>query len=199
MELTTLKASLRSQTAGRTNGRLRKQGHVPAIYYGKGQEPVAITIDAVELRKVLAPGKRYTLLNLEIDGKGGHPAIVHDYQKDNLSQEITHIDFLRITTEDKVRVRVQVKLEGLPVGVKTEGGTLSQESRYLNMWTFPNRIPASIVLDINEVRAGTTCYAKDLQLPEGAELASVPRLVIYSISKARVKEDKDEKKDEKKK
>jgi Ribosomal protein L25 (general stress protein Ctc) len=74
MELTTLKATSRVLVANRDNARLRKAGQIPAVYYGKGMEALNITVSDIDLRKVLAPGKRYTLLDLEIDGKAGNPA-----------------------------------------------------------------------------------------------------------------------------
>ena len=96
MELTTLKATSRVLGANRENKRLRKAGQIPAVYYGKGTETVNISVSEIDIRKVLAPGKRYTLLDLEIDGKAGNPAVIYNYQKDAISQKFVHIDFLKI-------------------------------------------------------------------------------------------------------
>ena len=77
MELTTLKATSRVLGANRENKRLRKAGQIPAVYYGKGTEALNISVSAIDVRKILAPGKRYTLLDLEIDGKAGNPAVIY--------------------------------------------------------------------------------------------------------------------------
>ncbi len=190
MELTTLKATSRVLGANRDNARLRKAGQIPAVYYGKGAEAVNVTVSEADLRKVLAPGKRYTLLDLEIDGKAGNPAVVYNYQKDALTQKIIHVDFLKIDETTKVKVRIPVKLNGLPVGVKTQGGTFAQQNRYIQLAAVPAKIPTVVEMDISEFPAPTTFYAKDLKLDEGVELACTPRVVIFNITaKRKSKED----------
>jgi len=199
MQLTTLKAESRQLSDSRATARLRKQGQVPAVYYGQGQEPMHVSVDAIALRDVFAVGKRYTLLDLEIDGKTGNPALVYDYQKDALSQKITHLDFLRINDDSMVKIRVAVRLEGLPIGVKTEGGLLQQEKRYLNLFCKPTEIPKEILINVDNFKSGITFYAKELDLGS-AKLASQPKTVVFTITKGR-KEEKEAapKKDEKKK
>ena len=182
MELTTLKATSRVLVANRDNARLRKAGQIPAVYYGKGMEALNISVSDIDLRKVLAPGKRYTLLDLEIDGKAGNPAVVYNYQKDAISQKIIHIDFLKIAEDSMVKVRVPVKLSGLPIGVKAQGGLFSQETRYLMLAAKPACIPTILDMDISEFGTNITFYAKDFKLPEGVELASGPRTVIFTIT-----------------
>ena len=189
MELTTLKATSRVLGANRENKRLRKAGQIPAVYYGKGTEALNISVSAIDVRKILAPGKRYTLLDLEIDGKAGNPAIIYNYQKDAISQAIDHIDFLKIDEATPVKVCVPVKLSGLPVGVKTQGGVMAQETHYLMLSAKPTCIPTVLNLDISDFETNVTFYAKDFKLPEGVTLASVPRTVIFSISSKSKKKD----------
>ena len=185
MELTTLKATSRVLGAGsREMQRLRKTGMIPAVYYGKGIEPVSVAVSADDVRKVLVPGKRYALLDLEIDGKAGNPVIIYDYQKDAISQKITHIDFLKIEENSPVKVVVPVTLSGIPVGVKAEGGMLSQISRKLKLSVLPTKIPSVLTVDVSACHAGTTFYAENMELGD-AKLVSKPRTVIFTISKAR--------------
>lgn len=185
MELTTLKATSRVLGASsREMQRLRKTGMIPAVYYGKGIEPVSVAVSADDVRKVLVPGKRYALLDLEIDGKAGNPVIIYDYQKDAISQKITHIDFLKIEENSPVKVVVPVTLSGIPVGVKAEGGMLSQISRKLKLSVLPTEIPSVLTVDVSACHAGTTFYAENMELGD-AKLVSKPRTVIFTISKAR--------------
>lgn len=185
MELTTLKATSRVLGASsREMQRLRKTGMIPAVYYGKGIEPVSVAVSADDVRKVLVPGKRYALLDLEIDGKAGNPVIIYDYQKDAISQKITHIDFLKIEENSPVKVVVPVTLSGIPVGVKAEGGMLSQISRKLKLSVLPTKIPSVLTVDVSACHAGTTFYAENMELGD-ANLVSKPRTVIFTISKAR--------------
>lgn len=182
MKLTTLKATSRVSGSSRATARLRKAGEIPATYYGKGQESVSISVNAIDVSKILAPGKRYTLLDLEIDGKAGHPAVVYTFQKDNIANKVTHIDFLKIDDKTPLKVRIPVVLKGLPVGVKTDGGLLAQESHYIFLSADVNKIPSKIEIDISDFHAGTTYYAKELALPEGNTLASPLRTVVFTIS-----------------
>lgn len=185
MELTTLKATSRVLGAGsREMQRLRKTGMIPAVYYGKGIEPVSVAVFADDVRKVLVPGKRYTLIDLEIDGKAGNPVVIYDYQKDAISQKITHIDFLKIEENTPVKVVIPVALSGIPVGVKAEGGMLSQISRKLKLSVLPTKIPSVLTVDVTACHAGTTFYAENMDLGD-AVLVSKPRTVIFTISKAR--------------
>lgn len=185
MELTTLKATSRVLGAGsREMQRLRKTGMIPAVYYGKGIEPVSVAVSADDVRKVLVPGKRYALLDLEIDGKVGNPVVIYDYQKDAISQKITHIDFLKIEENSPVKVVVPVTLSGIPVGVKAEGGMLSQITRKLKLSVLPTKIPSVLTIDVSACHAGTTFYAENMDLGD-AVLVSKPRTVIFTISKAR--------------
>ena len=185
MELTTLKATSRVLGAGsREMQRLRKTGMIPAVYYGKGIEPVSVAVSADDVRKVLVPGKRYSLLDLEIDGKAGNPVVIYDYQKDAISQKITHIDFLKIEENSPVKVVVPVTLSGIPVGVKAEGGMLSQITRKLKLSVLPTKIPSVLTIDVSACHAGTTFYAENMDLGD-AVLVSKPRTVIFTISKAR--------------
>ena len=94
---------------------------------------------------------------------------------------IEHIDFLKIDEASPVTVRVPVMLEGLPIGVKNEGGLFSQITRFVKLNAVPEKIPANVKLDISAFHAGVTFYAKDLKL-EGVELASPARTVIFTIS-----------------
>ena len=185
MELTTLKANSRVSGAGsRIVNRLRKSGQIPAVYYGKGSESVSVAVSAADVRKVLAPGKRYTLLDLEIDGKAGNPAIIYTYTKDPISGEITHIDFLKIEENTPVKVVIPVTLSGIPVGVKAEGAILAQQNRRLKLSVVPSQIPSVINIDISSFRAGTTFYAENIDLG-AAKLVSKARTVICTVSAKR--------------
>jgi len=184
MQLTTLNAKIRTAGSSRDCGRSRKAGEIPATYYGKGTQSVSISVSEKELEAVLAPGKRYTLLDLVINGKNGNPAIVYQYQKHNISQKIIHVDFLKIEENTPIAVRVPVRLSGIPIGVKNQGGNLSQESRYLKLLAKPSDIPANIELDISEMPNNTTYYAEKLDLGK-VSLLSPKRTVIFTISKGR--------------
>ena len=94
---------------------------------------------------------------------------------------------MKIDANTPVAVRIPVRLSGIPVGVKNQGGSLSQESHYLKLSAKPADIPASIELDISEMPTNTTYYAEKLDLGK-ASLVSPKRTVIFTISKGRAAE-----------
>jgi len=181
MELTTLKCSSRGT---QTNNALRADGLVPAVFYGKDKEPVQITVSAMDLSKVYGPGQHYTLLDLEIDGKGGNPALVHETQKDIIKGDVLHVDFLAIAEDTKVKVDVPIRLEGTAYGVKTEGASLFAPTRKIKIKCLPSQIPSEFVVDISEFRANHTHYLQDVDLG-GAEAVTAPRAVLVTLGKGR--------------
>jgi len=107
--------------------------------------------------------------------------LVYSFQKDCITQAITHVDFLKIDEMTPVTVRIPVVLSGIPVGVKNQGGIFSQENRYLKLSVLPSKIAANLSLDVSNFNAGITFYAKDFDLGE-ATLVSPARTVIFTIS-----------------
>jgi large subunit ribosomal protein L25 len=184
MELITLNVSSRNSGSTSDIKTLRKSGKIPAIYYGPTQEPMMLSVVAIDFRLVFGPGKRYILLDLVIDGKGGNPAIVYETQKDIMTREVQHIDFMKIEENKEINVTVPVKLEGVAVGVKTMGGSLYQERKTVRVRCKPSDIPTAYTVDISECPAPYTHYVEQLA-PNNAKMVTAPRGVIFTISKGR--------------
>jgi len=173
------------------NRRLRQSGLIPAVVYGGGRDPVAIQVDEKKMRDFLhVTGSENSvfLLQLGETGKSRH-AMIRDLQIDTISRQISHIDFQRVLLDEKVRVEVPVTLEGMPEGVKNQGGVLDFVTREVEIECLPALIPAEFKLDVTELGVGDHLEAKALVLPEGVELISEPNRVLVSISHSRVAED----------
>lgn len=190
MKLTTLKVDNRDAASKGALSAMRADGMIPAVFYGKTQEPINISVNEAELRKVMG-SKRYELLDLEIDGQSGNPAIIYEFERDIITQKITHVDFLEIKEDRELKIRVPIVLEGVPYGVKSEGGSLLQPTKRVRIACLPENIVNEYVLDISEAKSRTTFYAKDLNLVD-ATLVSNARAVIYTISKGRNQEEEEE-------
>src|SRR5438552_855369 len=128
MEAGTLNATYRPGTGKSFVRKLRQAGKIPAICYGKGEEPILLAIDPTELLKSLDPEKRAnTLINLKVEG-AGPPAqtvtvMLRDYQRDILRGNVVHADFIRVKMDEDVTAVVPLVMVGKPEGVKL-GGTL---------------------------------------------------------------------------
>ena len=164
MEPKTLNVQARQGRKKGMAGRLRSSGKIPAVIYGH-TEPTAITVDAREFRSAFKRITENTIVQLLMP-EGNHEVIVKDYQKDNLTGEILHIDFYEFERGKALRTRIPVRLIGNPVGVK-EGGILEVLLRELEVECLPKDLPEELTLDISELALDRAMHVKDMSLPEG--------------------------------
>jgi large subunit ribosomal protein L25 len=152
--------------------RLRAEGLVPAVVYSRHDQPLPISVDPGKLRSALSGEARFnTLLTLKIEGDGkDRLVLLKDHQADPVDQtRLLHADFLEVRMDEKIRVELPVVLQGKPVGV-TEGGILQQNTRFLQVYCFPNRIPKQIDVEVSHLKIAQSIHVADLKMPEGAEL-----------------------------
>ena len=95
--------------------------------------------------------------------------MIREISIDPISRQVVHIDFQRIDMTDKVRVAVPIQLEGVPIGVKTEGGVLDFITREVEVECLPADIPTAIELDVTALSIGDHLEASDLELPKGVD------------------------------
>ena len=124
--------------------RLRKQGLIPGVLYGRGKTPHPISIPERELRRVLTGGQGlHAILDVTLEGqKTTHPSILKEYQQHPVKGGIIHVDLQEVRLDQPIQARVVVELLGEPVGV-TEGGVLSQVNREITVEALPMEIPGA--------------------------------------------------------
>ena len=121
--------------------KIRATGHIPAVVYGKGAEPVLISLDPAELMKALDPDKKSnTVFNLRVGGSAEEMVMLRDWQKDALRGHLTHADFVRVRLDQDVHATVPLVIIGKAEGVKA-GGVLHQVFRSLEIACTPDKIP----------------------------------------------------------
>lgn len=182
MERIQVQAILRPETTKGSLKKLRQNGWVPGIVYGRLQEPVKVAIDAKALAAVVhSPGGINTLIDLSVDGKA-ETVIIKQLERDILYQDrIIHVDFLRISLKDKLEVQVPVLLAGEAKGVK-EGGILQQPLREVTVKCLPAAIPEHLELDVSSLDAGQSLTVADLLAPKGVEIITDPAEVVATIA-----------------
>lgn len=160
--------------------KLRNEGKVPAVVYGKHitvSSPIAV--DAKELLALV----RYNpnaVLEVEVPSAGKQPVMLSAVQRDSISREILHADFRQINLNEAVRTTVRLDITGDPEGVR-EGGILQVQVHELEIECLPNAIPETIACDVSGLQIGENLIASDLQLPSGVELKADPELVVVTI------------------
>ncbi len=176
-----LQVELRTKVGKGESHRLRREGKIPAIYYGKDQESVLLALNPNHLEKAVASkAGMNVLLSLKVAGKGDYNALIKDYQGDAITRAFKHVDFLHVDLNKKIKVNVPVHVTGSAIGVK-EGGILQQTTRELEIWCSPTNIPQEITLDVTELKLGHNSHLHDLKLPEGVEVAVHLDVPIVSI------------------
>jgi large subunit ribosomal protein L25 len=132
--------------------RVRAAGKIPAVLYGSGLDPVAVEVDPKQISKILYSETGHnTILDVQVTGQPVTKAMIVDFQREPIKDKLIHIDLKRIALDKVLHVRVRVKLLGVPVGVKTEGGVLDQVLREVEIECLPADIPGHIDVDVSEL------------------------------------------------
>jgi large subunit ribosomal protein L25 len=132
--------------------RVRAAGKIPAVLYGPGHDPVAVELDPKQMTRILfSESGRNTIFDVEVPGEPKAKAMIVDWQREPIKDRLIHIDLKRIALDKVLRVKVRVKLLGVPVGVKTEGGVLDQVLREVEVECLPADIPSHIDVDVSEL------------------------------------------------
>lgn len=151
--------------------RLRVEGKVPAVLYGAGGEPVALTLNHNKVVKALENEATYShILTIQYDGKE-ETAIIKDIQRHPSRPIIMHMDFQRVTESMKIRVHVPLHFlnQEKSVGAK-KGGVFTHNLTDIEVVCLPARLPEFIVIDMLKVDIGQSIHLSDIKLPPGVEI-----------------------------
>lgn len=186
-----LEAHKRSSLTKGENNRLRREGKIPAVLYGKKLTSTPIYLEATELTKVLQSSRGLnTIFNLRIvdePDEGPVLSMVREIQRDYLNKEIIHLDLLAISLEEKIAVSVPLHLVGTNAALK-EGATLEQTLHEIEVESLPENIPAMIEVDISSLGIGDSISARDILLSEGVTLLTDGDTAVATIIAPRVEE-----------
>ena len=176
MERVQLDVELRDETGTGSARRLRKQGLVPGVVYGRSQEPINLKLDATELADVTGGN---AIIDLQVDGEE-KTVMVKDVQQDAVTDEYLHVDFHQIALDESIVVEVPISLEGIAEGVR-EGGVLQQTLREVEVECLPTEIPSDLKLDISELEVGESLHVSDLEASEGVDFATSGDEVVVTV------------------
>lgn len=179
-----LKAHPREATGKGAARKLREEGKLPAVVYGRDQETLHLTLDTLEADHLFHRiSVDNTIVELELDGeKAPIPTLVREIQTHPWKANLLHVDFYRIEADRAVDVEVPLHLIGTPTGVKMEGGVLEQVIHDLPMRCLPSLIPEVIEVDVSHLEVNDVLHVSDLELVEGVEVTISPDRTICSVS-----------------
>ncbi|MDI6839544.1 MAG: 50S ribosomal protein L25 [bacterium] len=178
-----LKAEIRTKKGKREVKRLRNKNKIPVIVYGHGEEPVLLQVDENEL-KLIGETEHFTLdFGKKLD------VIVKDVQWDPVTSKIIHVDFQHLRKGEKVKVRIPIVFEGIPIGVKEQGGILEHILSEVEVECLPEDIQEEIKVDVSNLKIGDSIHLKDLPPIKGKFTISLDS-VVATVLMPRVFEEK---------
>jgi large subunit ribosomal protein L25 len=178
-----LQVSERERRGSSDSRRLRRDGLIPGVLYGKGKQSYAICVPERELRRVLTgAGGLHAILDVVVEGKKAtHPSILKDFQQDAIRGKLVHVDLQEVPLDEPIQATVVVQLVGDAQGTR-EGGVLSQVNREVQVQALPMEVPEHLDLDVTEMAIGDTLRISDLRSPEGVTFLDDPETVLATLT-----------------
>lgn len=189
-----MKTYLRGKTRAAMNKtglrQLRRSGQIPAIVFGTDEDNVMIQLSTKEFGKWAKTGQG-GIVELRLDDQEPILVLLETVQRGPVTREYIHVDFLRIKKNELVRTRVNLDYIGTAKGAKF-GGVVQIQSTFIEIESYPERIPSLITIDISELEIGDSIHVGDLKLPEGVELISAANELLVSMVTPKVQADEPE-------
>ncbi|HET7371549.1 MAG TPA: 50S ribosomal protein L25/general stress protein Ctc, partial [Gammaproteobacteria bacterium] len=163
-----LSGEVRGDNGKGASRRLRCHGQVPAILYGGGEQPLALSLNHNEILRNLEHEAFYShVLTIKV-GKDAHQAILKDIQRHPAKREVLHLDLQRVKAGEQIRVHVPLHFinEDTAPGVKA-GGALSRHMIDLEILCIPSKLPEYIEVDLGALEIGDSIHLSEIKVPEG--------------------------------
>ena len=170
-------ARSRSELGSRANKRLRDSGFIPGVIYGHKEAVIPVTLPKKELVGHLGHGAH--LFDLALDGKS-EKVLVKEVQYDHLGMEVIHVDFARVSLDEKVEITVSLELKGTPKG-EADGGVLQQIVSELEIECLVTDIPEVIRHNVSDMAKDSVLHIKDLKLPPGVRVLQDEDLIVATV------------------
>ena len=146
--------------------KLRQAGRIPAVYYGRGEDPIVLAVGLKDLQEVIekADGSNVIVdLKVDGDGTGDRKALIREIQRDPVGGHILHLDLQHISLTERIVVEVPIVLTGTPTGVKDGGGILEHLLREVEVECLPTDIPSKLEVDVSALNIGDSLHVSDLK------------------------------------
>jgi large subunit ribosomal protein L25 len=182
MEEILIKAETRTGKGKSAVKKIRRQGGIPAVLYGKDVESIPLTISLKDWEKLRKRLKRNAILKMELPGSaetGARPVMVKNVQRAVIGDRINHIDFLQVSMERKVEVEIPIYLTGEAKGL-VNGGIIEQHLRTVMAECLPSQIPEKVDIDITNLDIGDSVHVHEISI-EGVKLLENPGVAIVTL------------------
>jgi large subunit ribosomal protein L25 len=191
MEEILIRADRRKSKGKGIAKRVRREGNIPAVLYGKDTEPLPITVSLKEWEKLGKQIRRNIIMKMELhneDNIENRPVMVKDIQRGFLGDKILHIDFLQVSMERMIEVEIPIHLVGEAKGV-ADNGIVEQHLRTIMVACLPTQIPEKIEVDITDLGIGDSFHVNQISIP-GVKLLEGADVAIVTVTPPSVEEEK---------
>jgi large subunit ribosomal protein L25 len=172
---------VRRDVIGKKVRALRRSGIIPANIYGHNVDSLAVQVPSDELRLLMKRHSRNEIIYVQVDGQE-RPTFVRDVQRNPVTDQIVHVDFLQISLTETVRLEVPVRFSGVAPAVSTHGGIVTHSTNMVMVEALPTAVPSSIEIDISGLTdIGQSIHVGDLPEMEGVVFITDPGSVIVRI------------------
>ena len=177
MAIVSLEAAHRSDKGKGVARKLRAGGRVPGVYYGRGEDSIALTVALKDLHTVLdAADGSNVIVDLKLTGAAAkdRKALIREIQRDPVAGTVLHLDLQHISLTERITVEVPIVLLGTPNGVKEGGGILEHLLREVEVECLPTDIPSKLEVDVSGLEIGDSLHVDALTIPNatiGSEAA----------------------------
>lgn len=178
-ETVVLSTEKREGRGSRLAGKLRKTNKVPCVVYGHKEATLSLSVDHDLLVHAIRHGSR--VVDLSING-GTEKAQIVEVQWDHLGKDVLHVDFKRVSADERIEVEVPIELKGIAPGAAGGAGVLDQPLHTLRLTCPAISVPDVIRVPINELQLGQAIHVKELKLPEGVEAQNEPDQVVVQVT-----------------
>jgi len=174
-----LDIEIRESVGKKSTKAIRRDGKIPSTLYFKGDEPESIAIDKIKLYKALKSDQR--VYEVELDGESQY-VMVKAVQYHPVTDEIIHLDFMRVRRSEKMTISVPLVLIGKPIGV-VEGGILSQALNQIEISCFPTNVPDQIEVNVDKMELNSSISVADVSTDdEEVEILSSSEINVATIT-----------------
>ena len=168
----------RVETGSKVAKALRRNGKIPGIFYYKGEENIKLSFDRQTLLKTLHKGGH--IFELDLEGTKQY-AMIKEVQYHPVTDEIIHLDLMRVRRDEKINISVPLVLEGEALGV-TEGGVMMQSLSTVEISCLPENVPEQITLDITLLALNSSLFVADIIVSSDIAIVTDEQLVITTIT-----------------
>ncbi|HZT68716.1 MAG TPA: 50S ribosomal protein L25 [Terriglobia bacterium] len=181
-ETFSVEAETRETFGKNASRRLRHSGRIPAVVYGGGGPTLSVAVDPKAILRILrSEAGHNAIFTLQIPGKAPARVMLREWQWEPINGSLMHVDMVRIARDEKLRVRVPIRVTGEPQGVKIQGGVFEFIVREVEVECLPDDIPEHITVDVTELTIGRQLRVSDLPVSASVKVLAEPGRVVAHV------------------